>query len=250
MDLNRRSMLAVAMVIGLLTAPNIVSAQSAPPSGTPPSAAPPSASPPSPEASPGSTGTLPALKAPLAAGHYTSDILGAPLGFDLADDAWKGDQLDGQFLELTRQMGAGSGVLSVMTFDGKVATDPCAPAFDGQIEMTAAAFTDWLTALPALSTTATPTTLFGLPATRLDTTVLATACPDSPFILLWDGFRLYPSEAMRVITTEAGGKIIIVSAETVQSIDLPDFLDAAQPVIDSMSLSPAGSSSPAPPPSA
>ena len=190
--------------------------------------------------------TLPAVTAPLAVGRYTSDVLGPALTFDLADGDWKGDEQEGVFFELSRQMGDGSGVLSVMSFDGTVANDPCAPAFDGQVALTSAAFAEWLSGVAALSTTTTPTTLFGKPATQVDTTVLATACPDSPFILLWDGFRLFPSEAMRVITLDAGGKVIVVSAETVQSTDLPDFLDAAQPVIDSMTLGAGSTGSPAP----
>ncbi len=118
--------------------------------------------------------------------------------------------------------------------------------------MTAAAFAEWLSGVSALSTTTDATTFLGKPAMRLDSTVVATACPDSPFILLWDGFRLYPSEAMRVITQDEGGKVIVVSAETVQSTDLPDFLDVAQPVIDSMTLGATDASSPGPrpPPSA
>lgn len=228
MQLGRWSACLVAVVLGLVAAPGLVAAQSAPASPSPSS---PAASP-----SPSPTLTLPPTKAPLAAGRYTSDLLGAPLTLDLADSGWKGDEASGQFLELSRQMGDSSGVLSVMTFDGVVANDPCAPAFDGQVEVSAAAFAEWLSGLSALSTTTTPTTLFGQPATQLDTTVVATACPDSPFILLWDGFRLYPSEAMRVITQDQGDKVIIVSAETVQSTDLPDFLDVARPVIDSMTL--------------
>ena len=139
-----------------------------------------------------------------------------------------------------------------MTFDGIVANDPCCRHQRTGGTPTAAAFSKWLASSTALSTTATQTTLLGQPATRLDTTVVPTACPGSPFILLWDGFRLYPSEAMRVIVQVQGGQVILVSAETVQSTDLPDFLDAAQPVIDSMTLAAAGSStSPRPePPSA
>ena len=56
--------------------------------------------------------TLPALTSPLASGHYASDVFGPTLAFDLADSGWKGDQSDGQFLELSRQMGDSTGVLS------------------------------------------------------------------------------------------------------------------------------------------
>ena len=234
MQLGRRSVFAIAMVICLAAASGVASAQSEVPS--------------SPGAGSGAARTLGDRPAPLASGHYTSDLLGAPITFDLADSGWKGDQAAGQFFELSRQMGDSSGVLSVMTFDGTVANDPCAPAFDGQVEVTAAAFAQWLSGLSALSTTATPTTLFGKPATQLDATVIATACPNSPFILLWDGFRLYPSEAMRVITQDQGGKVVIVSAEAVQSTDLPDFLDVAQPVIDSMTLGANDTDSPQPSP--
>jgi hypothetical protein len=233
---RQRSRFVFAMVLSLAAAPGVTAAQSGPP--------------PSPGAasSAGPTMTLQAETAPLAAGRYTSDVFGPPLTFDLADGDWKGDQLAGQYLELVRQMGDGTGVLSVSLFDGTVASDPCQPSADGQVAVTAAAFTEWLTSLAALSGSTTATTFDGRPATQVDATVVGTACPVSPWITLWGGFRLFPSEAVRVIAFDQGDKVIVVSAETIQSTDLPDFLDVAQPVIDSMTLGVGGIGSPAPSP--
>jgi len=229
----RRSRLAFGVVLCLGIVPGVASAQSAAPS-SPPAAA-----------SPGPTLTLPVDSAPLAAGHYSSGVFGPALTFDLAGDGWRGDETPGQFLELSRQMGDSSGVLSVSLFDGTVATDPCLPVVDGQVDLTAAAFTTWFTGLASMSSTTTPTTFAGDSATQVDATVLADACPNSPFLMLWDGFRLYPSEAMRMIAIDQGSQVIVITAETVQSTDLPDFLDAAQPVIDSMVFAAAGPGGPA-----
>ena len=137
-----------------------------------------------------------------------------------ADGDWKGDQRDGLYFEPFRQLGDSTGVLSVSLFDGQVANDPCLPDTSGQVGITAAAFTEWLAGSSALVTSTTPTTIFGQPATQLDATVLATACPGNASIMLWDGFRLFPSEAARFIAIDQGDKVIVVSAETVQSTDL------------------------------
>ena len=235
---RRRSGFVFAVVLSLVAASGAVSAQSGPPSSP---AAVSSAAP---------TMTLPALTAPLAAGHYGSSVFGPRLTFDLADGDWKGDQQEDLYFELVRQLGDSTGVLSVSLFDGQVANDPCLPDTSGQVGITAAAFTEWLAGSPALVTSSTPTTIFGRPATQLDATVLATACPGNAWIMLWDGFRLFPSEAARFIAIDQGDKVIVVSAETVQSTDLPDFLDVAQPVINSLAFSAdgAGSSPPSPSP--
>jgi hypothetical protein len=234
---RQRSGFVFAVALSLVTAPGAVSAQSGPPSS--PSAA----------SSAGPAMNLPALTAPLAAGHYGSGVFGPEVTFDLADGDWKGDQQDGLYFELVRQLGDSTGVLSVSLFDGRVANDPCVPDTSGQVDLTAAAFTEWLAGSSALVTSTTPTTIFGQPATQLDATVLATACPGNAWIMLWDGFRLFPSEAARFIAIDQGDKVIVVSAETVQSTDLPDFLDVAQPVIDSLAFSADGAGSPPPDPS-
>jgi hypothetical protein len=234
---RQRSRFVFAMVLSLVAAPGATAAQSVrPPSPAPGSLA-------------GPTMTLPATKAPLAAGGYTSDVFGTPLTFSLADADWKGDQQDGQFLELERQMGDGTGVLSVSLFDGTVASDPCAPNADGQVAASAAAFTDWLTGLAVLSASTAPTTLDGRQTTQVDAVVVGTACPNSPWITLWGGFLLFPSEAIRIIALDVGDKVIVVTAETTQSTDLPDFLDVAQPVIDAMTFGVDGTGSPATSPS-
>lgn len=225
MDGRRRSTLVFGLMLSLAGAPSVAWAQSSPPSS--PWAAP----------SAGPVMTLPEVAAPLAAGRYASEAVGPTLTFDLADDHWTGDQLDGRYLELVRQLGDAQGVLSVSVFDGQVAADPCTPVIDGQVDVTAAAFAEWLTGSSALVASTTPVTLAGNPAMQVDATVLGIACPNSPFIMLWDGFRLFPSEAARIIALEHGDQVIVVSAETIQSTDLPDFLDAAQPVIDSMTMS-------------
>ncbi len=237
--------LVAAVVLGLaVTAPGGATAQSAQP--TAPSAEPAQPLAPSTLPSVSPLRTLPEQTAPLVPGRYASDALGSRLTFDLADDRWTGDQSPGEYLELIRQIGDAQGVLSVSLFDGSVASDPCLPAWDGTVEKTAAGLTEWLTGLGALPVSTTPVTLLGQAATQVDGVVLGSACPNSPFILLWNGFRLYPSEAIRVIAFDHGDSVIVISAETVQSTDQADFLDIAQPVINSMTIAESGSAAPLP----
>ncbi len=179
-----------------------------------------------------------------------SDALGPTITFDVADDGWKGEQQDGIYLALTRQIGDSTGTLTVSLFDGQVATDPCVPVAEGTVARTAEGFTEWLAASPVLSTTTTPATLAGEPVTQVDATVLGFACPNSPWMTFWNGFLLYPSEAGRFLALDHGDQVIIVSAEAVQSTDLRDFLDAAQPVIDSLTITGTGPVTPPASPSA
>jgi hypothetical protein len=214
---------ALALCVATLT-PGLASAHTASPpvSTTTPSAGP--------------ARSLPTRDQPLEPGRYVSRAFGPALAFDLATDGWSGQEAAGQYLQLERQMGDAQGVLSVSLFDGLVAPDPCQPVADGQVDKTAAAVTEWLTGLAALSTSTTPVTLAGLPATQVDVTVIGSRCPASPYLSLWDGFRLFPSEAAKVIALDHDGQVLIVAAETIQSTDIADFMDVAGPVLDSLTI--------------
>jgi hypothetical protein len=222
----RRSALAIALGLWVLSVPGIGSAQTAsPPAATS-----------APTATPAPGGEaflrLPKAPGPLPAGRYRTDALGPAVTFALTD-GWQGMEAPTLFELYWADV---PGYVGASVFDGRVASDPCDPTTLAQGDATASAFIAWLTGLPALETTATPTTLAGLPATMIDAHTAFMACPTMGRLTLWGDFGLYPTEALRVWVVDAEGSVIIVTAESEQARDFDAFLVAARPVLDSMAI--------------
>jgi hypothetical protein len=223
----RRSIALVAVALATIAPAGNIVAQSpgtAGPSGSP------TASPP----------WLPYDGAPVASGRYVSNVGdGASVTLDLADDAWFGQ--GGRMAVLDRDIDGDTGELMVTTFDA-VLTDPCSRDIEarGAVPKDARAFADWLLGQPWAVATEAEATLGGQPAIGIDISALDSPCPDtSMFVWLYlDGgpYRLYPTEALRVIAQDRGSDLVLVTAETLHAESLPAFLEAAQPVIDSLAF--------------
>jgi hypothetical protein len=148
-------------------------------------------------------------------------------------DGWQGVGAPGLFELYWAEV---PGYVGASTFDGRVASDPCDPTTLAEGDATASAFIDWLTRLDALETTATPTTFAGLPATQVEADTAFMACPATGRLTLWGNFGLYPTEALRLWVIEAEDAVIIATAESEQARDFDAFMEAAQPVLDSLAI--------------
>jgi hypothetical protein len=234
----RRSALAFALSLCVVSLPGIASAQMA----SPPVATPEATATPAPTAAPAPTPTrapggdtflrLPAAPGPLPAGRYRTDALGPALTFELTE-GWQGVEAPTLF-EL--HWSDVPGYVGASVFDGRVASDPCDPTTMAEGEATASAFMEWLSGLAALDTTETPITFAGLPATLVEANVAFMACPAMGRLTLWGDFGLYPTEALRIWVVDAEGTVVIATAESEQARDFEAFLEAAQPVLDSLAI--------------
>jgi hypothetical protein len=187
--------------------------------------------------------TLPVEQAPVAAGRYVSNVAdGTSVTFDVADGEWAG--AGGTMVVLDREVAGDAGELIATTFRARV-PDPCTDDLSAVLSvqpepMDAKAFTDWLVAQPWAVAEASETTLGGLPATQVDISALTPACPGKtifPWLYLHGGpYRLFPTEALRVIAQDRGDDLVLVTAETGQAASLPTFLESAMPVIASMTF--------------
>ncbi len=219
----RRSALAIALGLWVVSAPGIASAQASSPS-------PAATSTPAPDST--TYLRLPRAPGPLPAGRYRTDALGPAVTFELAD-GWQGVAAPPHFELYWAEV---PGYVGASAFDGRMASDPCDPTTLAPGDATASAFIAWLTGLAALETTVTPTTFAGLPATLVEANTAFMACPTMGHLTLWGDFGLYPTEALRVWVVDAEGSVIIVTAESEQARDFDAFLVAAQPVLDSMAI--------------
>jgi hypothetical protein len=178
---------------------------------------------------------------PLEPGAYISNVgTGTSVTFDVADDAWTG--VGGGMVVMDRDVAGDSGELIATTFLATVA-DPCDHdlGVPQQEAMDAKAFTDWLVGQPWAVATASPTTLGGEPAIQVEISALESDCPDVSSLFVWrylngGPYRLFPTEAVRVIAQDRGEDLILVTAETLHAASLPAFLESAMPVIDSMTF--------------
>ena len=222
----RRSALAVALGLCVLSVPGIASGQAAsPPAATV-----------APTATPAPRGEtflrLPNAPGPLPGGRYRTDVLGPAVTFELTD-GWQGLEAATVFELYWAEV---PGYVGASAFDGRMASDPCDPTTLAPGDATASAFIAWLTGLTALQTTVTQTTFAGLPATLVEASAAFMACPTMGHLTLWGDFGLYPTEALRVWIVEAEDAVIIVTAESEQARDFDAFLVAAQPVLDSLAI--------------
>lgn len=215
-----RTALAFALALGILGAPGVTLAQSASPAPSAPTG----------PTAPTTTLRLPRAPGPLPAGTYQTEALGPAMTFELGD-GWQGTEGEGLFELFWSET---PGYVGASTFTGVVSSDPCDPAVKAEVDPSAEAFDGWLTGLPALEVTATPTTFAGIPATRYDVHVAFMACPLMGHLSLWGRFGLYPTEALRVFAIDDGGQVILVTAESEQATGFESFLEVAQPVLDSM----------------
>lgn len=223
----RRSVLAMALGVCVLSVPGVASGQSASP---PAATLAPAATPATPRAD--TFLRLPTAPGPLPAGRYRTDALGPAVMFELSD-GWQGLEAPTVFELYWAEV---PGYLGASAFDGRMASDPCDPTTLAPGDATASAFIAWLTGLTTLETTVTSTTFAGLPATLVEASVAFMACPTMGHLTLWGDFGLYPTEALRVWVVEAEDAVIIVTAESEQARDFDAFLEAAQPVLDSLAI--------------
>lgn len=200
-----------------------------------PLAATPSATPETP-AGPGTVGD--GLVAP---GRYRSSTTGVTVEFDVAGD-WVG-AADIPEAGLWLAPAGVDGGMSLTHFPGEVFVDPCSPDATEGIDRSAEAFIGWLAAHPELDA-ADPVevTLAGRPALQLDVSAsVGDTCPESPRIWLWvlptvGDFHLDEGEAARFIAADIGETTLVVVLETFDPSQQQALLDAAAPVLESMTI--------------
>jgi hypothetical protein len=181
---------------------------------------------------------------PLGSGTYTSTTLGLTVEFAIADDGWVAvPDLEEVGFALERE--GISGGVTVTHFPGEVFAEPCSPEQTEMIERSADSFVGWLSDHPALDATApVETTLGGQVAVQLDVdAAVGEPCPDSPRIWLWvlpvvGDFHLDEGEAARFLVADAGDKTIVVVIEVFEASDFQALLEAAEPLLASMSIEP------------
>ena len=220
-----------------------------PPSSSPavsPSASPSEAMSPQPSAvlepTTAAGGTIP--EGPIPPGEYTSTSLGETISFTVDAEGWMGSpDIPDVGLALTRQEIRGG--VSITTFGGEVFAQPCSPDQTETIDATAAAFVAWLADHPELNATEpVETTLGGHPAVQLDVTSdVDPECPETPRIWLWvlpvvGDFHLNEDEAARFIVADVDDTPTVVVIESFDPARQADLLEAAQPILDSLTITP------------
>lgn len=230
--------------------PSPIAAATASPA-VPPSVAPsPSAVPSAPgahasgHAEPTASAGGPIPDGPVSPGTYTSTSLGETITFTIDEPGWTAfADIPGVGLALSRE-GIPGGV-TITTFDGEVFSQPCSPEETESVEATAAEFVGWLAQHPELNATEpVETTLGGHPAIQLDVTSdVEPECPEAPRIWLWvlpvvGDFHLDENEAARFIVADIDEAPTVVVIESFEAARQPELLEAAQPILDSMTIEP------------
>ncbi len=243
------SVVAAGLLAACGGSPASVTSPPSPSADATPSAPPPSPSAamsPQPSASVEPTtaagGAIP--EGPVPAGEYTSTSLGETITFTVDAEGWIGfPDIPDVGLALSRQDNPGG--VSITTFGGEVFSQPCSPDATETIDATAAGFVAWLADHPELNATApVETTLGGHPALQLDVTSdVDPACPETPRIWLWvlpvvGDFHVDENEAARFIVADVDDTPTVVVIESFEAARQAELLEAAQPILDSLTITP------------
>lgn len=178
---------------------------------------------------------------PVAPGRYRSSTTGVTVEFEVASD-WVGAADIPEAGLWLAPVGVDGG-MSLTHFPGEVFADPCRPEPTETTDRSAEAFIGWLAAHPELDAAESfEATLAGRPALQLDVSAsVGDTCPESPRIWLWvlptvGDFHLDEGEAARFIAADIGETTLVVVLETFDPSQQQALLDAAAPVLESMTI--------------
>jgi hypothetical protein len=198
---------------------------------------------------------LPAGGTALAAGRYTSGVVGPSIDFRVEDGWVVGPETEGPIFTLERADQPGA-VLTVTRFDGDVFLDSCDPSSLVVVESTVSRLAKVIGGDPYLvPDPPTATQVDGYAGIQLDVATPAYDECDLPYLLVWalpigDGgeFVQVANQQSRFIMLNVDGSVIVIAVESFPGVPFGGLLDAAMDLVDSMRITPgppAASSSPA-----
>lgn len=177
---------------------------------------------------------------PIGPGDYTATVTGSMMTFTVGSSGWSADTMPDGWAVIDDSL---QGALSVVTFVGKVYSEPCSGDKVSSVARSAATFIGQIEKNKELKVGKRVTTkLAGHAAIQVDLTAdVPPACPSSPRIWLWvmgpsGDFHLDENESARIIAADVGDKTFVAVLETVQGGDQAGLIAKTQPILDSLAI--------------
>ena len=180
----------------------------------------------------------------LAPGDYSAATATTEMTFTV-DEGWSGTEYEDLGFDLVRTADGELQLLSAVPYSGVVYADVCSGAATQEIGVTAADFVAFIADRPGIApkADATEVTVGERSGMQIDVDATEPGCESDPPERLWlwelegvSDFHLNVGEAARLIALDGDAGVTVVVIEASDPGDFESLLDAAQPVLESMTF--------------